>query len=162
MTVQSLSNQKIYSLDGLLKQIDQWRSKNTIVFTNGCLDILHLGHIDYLQKAAQLGTKFIVGLNSDNSIQSIKGVHRPIQDEHSRMSIIAALSCVDAVVLFNEETPLKLINLIKPHILVKGADYSIDQIVGAEEVIKNGGKVKRIDFLEGYSTTKIIDKIKHG
>lgn len=162
MTVQSLSNQKIYSLDGLLKQIDQWRSKNTIVFTNGCFDILHLGHIDYLQKAAQLGTKFIVGLNSDNSIQSIKGVHRPIQDEHSRMSIIAALSCVDAVVLFNEETPLKLINLIKPHILVKGADYSIDQIVGAEEVIKNGGKVKRIDFLEGYSTTKIIDKIKHG
>jgi len=162
VTVQSLSNQKIYSLDGLLKQIDQWRSKNTIVFTNGCFDILHLGHIDYLQKAAQLGTKFIVGLNSDNSIQSIKGVHRPIQDEHSRMSIIAALSCVDAVVLFNEETPLKLINLIKPHILVKGADYSIDQIVGAEEVIKNGGKVKRIDFLEGYSTTKIIDKIKHG
>ena len=162
MTIQSSTNPKIYSIENLLTQLEQWRHHQTIVFTNGCFDILHLGHIDYLQKAAKLGTKLIVGLNSDTSIQQLKGKRRPIQDERSRMAILAALSCVDAVVLFKEETPLKLIHLIKPHILVKGADYSVDQIVGAEEVLNNGGKVKRIDFLEGYSTTKIIDKIKHG
>ena len=134
----------------------------SIVFTNGCFDILHLGHLDYLFKAAKLGDKLIVGLNSDASISSIKGDNRPILDEKSRGSIIASLLCVDAVILFEEETPQKLIEFIQPNILVKGADYQINNIVGSDFVLSKGGKVQTIPFLEGYSSTAIINKVKNG
>jgi rfaE bifunctional protein nucleotidyltransferase chain/domain len=134
----------------------------SIVFTNGCFDILHLGHLDYLFKAAKLGDKLIVGLNSDASISRIKGDNRPILDEKSRGSIIASLLCVDAVILFEEETPQKLIEFIQPNILVKGADYQINNIVGSDFVLSKGGKVQTIPFLEGYSSTAIINKVKNG
>ena len=142
--------------------LDKWRKTHTIVFTNGCFDILHLGHIDYLTKAAQLGTRLIVGLNSDKSVKELKGSGRPIQCEQSRASVLAALECVHAVVLFDETTPLNLIREIAPNTLVKGADYAIDEIVGGDIVINNGGTVKTIPFLQGYSTTNIIDKIQNG
>ena len=134
----------------------------SIVFTNGCFDILHLGHLDYLFKAAKLGDKLIVGLNSDASISRIKDDNRPILDEKSRASIIASLLCVDAVILFEEETPQKLIEFIQPNILVKGADYQINNIVGSDFVLSKGGKVQTIPFLEGYSSTAIINKVKNG
>jgi len=138
-----------------------WRFlENKIVFTNGCFDIIHLGHIDYLAKAADLGDKLIIGLNSDKSTRSIKGPNRPITNESSRSLILASFSFVDAVVLFDEETPLKLIKAVMPDILVKGADYLIDQIVGADIVVQNGGRVQTLNYLPGYSTTLIEEKIK--
>ena len=133
-----------------------------LVFTNGCFDILHRGHIDYLATAASLGDYFIVAINSDASVRKLKGANRPIIDQESRAEILAALFFVDAVVIFDDETPLRLINLIKPEILAKGADYTIETIVGAKEVIDNGGKVETIEFLDGYSTTLIENKIKSG
>lgn len=152
---------KIYTADSIAAQLKEWGDPK-VVFTNGCFDILHLGHIDYLQRSAQLGDKLVVGLNTDASIKKLKGKNRPIQDQNSRLNILAALNCVDAVVLFNEDTPLELIKVVKPNILVKGADYQINQIVGAKEVKENGGEVKIISFLEGYSTSNIINKIKNG
>jgi rfaE bifunctional protein nucleotidyltransferase chain/domain len=140
--------------------LNNWKiSKETIVFTNGCFDLLHLGHIDYLSKAADLGTKLIIGLNSDASTRNLKGQNRPICDQASRAGLLAALFFVDAVILFDEETPLNLILGVLPNILVKGADYEIKDIVGAKEVLENGGNVKTITFLLGYSTTAIEQKI---
>lgn len=121
-----------------------------------------MGHIDYLTKAAQLGTKLIVGLNSDQSVKLIKGPNRPIQNERARASILAALECVNAVVVFDQETPYDLIRQISPKVLIKGGDYEINEIVGADLVKHQGGRVLTIPFLEGYSTSTIIDKIKHG
>lgn len=140
----------------------QWRLKSQkIVFTNGCFDILHQGHIDYLSKAADLGDKLIIGLNTDSSIKmQQKGPERPIQDENSRAILLAALGFTDAIVFFSEETPLSLIKLIKPDVLVKGSDYTVENIVGSDMVLKNGGEVKTIDFLKGFSTSKIVEKIK--
>lgn len=130
-----------------------------VVFTNGCFDIVHQGHVDYLSKAADLGTKLIVGVNTDDSVKRLgKAENRPLQDEKSRAILIAALHFVDLVVLFNEETPLELIKTIKPNILVKGSDYSIENIVGHEIVLSIGGEVKTIDFLEGFSTSKIVER----
>src|SRR5688500_3468355 len=128
--------------------LNQWRFKDEkIVFTNGCFDILHQGHIDYLSKAADLGTKLVVGVNTDSSVRRLgKGNSRPIQDEQSRALIIAALGCVSAVVIFDEDTPYELIKIVQPHILVKGADYTIDQVAGADIVINNGGRVALIDY----------------
>ncbi len=159
--IPSLSR-KIYTADSIAKQVNEWAKSETVVFTNGCFDILHLGHIDYLNRSAQLGSKLVVGLNTDASVRKIKGENRPLQDERSRLSIMAALECVDAVILFDEETPLELIKLVKPHFLVKGADYEIAQIVGAKEVQEYGGEVKTIAFLEGYSTSNIVKKVKNG
>lgn len=154
-------HEKILNQDQLRSRLDMWRFlENKIVFTNGCFDIIHLGHIDYLAKAADLGDKLIVGLNSDKSTRSLKGLNRPITDESSRSIILASFSFVDAVVLFDEETPLKLIKTVMPDILVKGADYSIDQIVGADIVVQNGGRVQTLNYLPGYSTTLIEQKIK--
>ena len=153
--IPSLSR-KIYTADTIAEQVNNWHKSETIVFTNGCFDILHLGHIDYLNRSAQLGSKLVVGLNTDASVRKIKGENRPIQDENSRLNILAALECVDAVVLFDEETPLELIKVVKPDVLVKGADYEIEQIVGAKEVKEYGGEVKTIAFLEGYSTSNIV------
>jgi rfaE bifunctional protein nucleotidyltransferase chain/domain len=153
---------KILTPEKLLTRIHAWRLKdNKIVFTNGCFDILHLGHIDYLAKAADLGNKLIIGLNTDKSTSNLKGPHRPIIDEASRAKLLSSLFFVDAVVLFDDETPYNLINFLKPDVLVKGADYTIDKIVGSDVVLENGGEVKTIAFLEGYSTTTIEKKIRN-
>ncbi|MEN9369374.1 MAG: hypothetical protein RI952_239 [Bacteroidota bacterium] len=141
--------------------MDVWKYMGLkTVFTNGCFDIIHLGHIDYLARAASLGGKLVIGLNTDASVSKLKGPNRPVQDEKSRALILAALQFVDAVILFDEETPKELISFLIPDILVKGSDYSIDQIVGADVVLNNGGKVETMDFVPGYSTSKIIEKIK--
>lgn len=131
-----------------------------IVFTNGCYDILHIGHLQYLKKASELGDIFIVGVNSDRSVRNIKGENRPILDETSRMNMLAEFDFIDYVVLFDEDTPYELIKKIKPHVLVKGGDYCIQDIVGRDIVESYGGEVHVIPFVEGYSTTGIINKIK--
>jgi rfaE bifunctional protein nucleotidyltransferase chain/domain len=154
---------KIYRMDQELDwQLAVWRfHENKIVFTNGCFDLLHLGHIDYLAKAASEGSLFIVGLNTDDSVRRIKGEGRPIKDQESRAMSLAALGFVDAVVFFDDDTPIKLIETIQPDILVKGKDYESKDIVGADIVEKKGGKVVTMEFIEGYSTSAIIDKIKN-
>jgi D-beta-D-heptose 7-phosphate kinase/D-beta-D-heptose 1-phosphate adenosyltransferase len=131
-----------------------------IVFTNGCFDILHRGHIEYLTKAKEFGDVLIVGLNSDTSVQRLKGKDRPINPESDRARILDALKPVDYVVIFEEDTPLRLIQMVKPDVLVKGGDYKVQEIVGSEYVMSYGGKVEIIPFVEGKSTTKIIQKIK--
>jgi D-glycero-beta-D-manno-heptose 1-phosphate adenylyltransferase len=152
---------KIVSTVKAIEMVKKWKAEGEkIVFTNGCFDILHLGHVDYLEKAAALGTKMVVGLNTDESVSCIKP-GRPIQDNISRSRIIASLTFVDLVVFFGEQTPLNLISAILPHILVKGDDYTIETIVGSDIVIKNGGEVKTIQLVNGYSTTNIVNKIKN-
>lgn len=133
----------------------------SIVFTNGCFDIIHRGHIEYLAQAAQLGDYLIIGLNSDESVKKLKGSNRPIQDQQSRAIILASMQFVGAVVIFEEETPYNLIEVIKPKYLVKGSDYTIDKIVGSDIVINNGGEVKTINFIDGYSSSSIINKISN-
>ena len=151
---------KIFDRDHLRKQLAVWRFKDKkIVFTNGCFDILHLGHIEYLAKARHLGGVLIVGLNSDESIRRIKGDGRPLNDEHARAMVLASLSFVDAVVIFNEDTPYELIRIVQPDILVKGKDYHEHEVVGRDIVKARGGKVSTIELTEGYSTTGIIEKI---
>lgn len=156
------STDKIYTLPQLLDQLQTWRKQGQkIVFTNGCFDLLHLGHVDYLEKARQLGDKLVLGLNTDHSISSIKGPNRPLQDEMSRARVMASLLFVDAVVLFDSDTPLELIKAVKPDVLVKGDDYAVEQIVGHEEVLKAGGEVKTVPLVTGYSTTNIVKKIEN-
>jgi rfaE bifunctional protein nucleotidyltransferase chain/domain len=151
---------KIFTWENTLKQCAVWRLKDKkIVFTNGCFDLLHLGHIEYLAKASELGGALIIGLNSDISVRKIKGRHRPINDEHARSMVLASLSFVDAVVLFNEETPYELIKTIQPDILVKGKDYKVEGISGHDIVLANGGEIMTVDLTEGYSTTKIEERI---
>lgn len=133
-----------------------------IVFTNGCFDLLHPGHIRYLAAARDLGNFLVIGLNSDASVQRLKGPSRPIQNEQIRAELMAALHIVDAVVIFDEDTPLELISTLKPDVLVKGGDYSIATIVGADVVLSNGGRVEVIPFEDGFSTTNLINKIKNG
>lgn len=162
MSAKTHFSEKIVDIEKIVDAIEEWGYNTSIVFTNGCFDFLHLGHVDYLSRASALGDKLIVGVNTDASVQRIKGDNRPIQDEKSRASIIASLQFVDAVVLFNEDTPLQLIERIQPNTLVKGADYKTADIVGSDFVIGKGGKVQTIPFLEGYSTTSIITTIKNG
>ena len=163
MQKKKLINNKIFSLNDLKSQINVWRFKSKkIVFTNGCFDLLHLGHIDYLSKAAELGHILIIGLNSDQSVSKLKGGNRPITDEKSRASILASLFFVDAVVMFDEATPQKLIEFIEPDVLVKGGDYEAEEVVGYDIVKSKGGQTIILDFLPGYSTTKIENKIKKG
>ena len=148
-------------LDKGINKINRWKKSGyKVVFTNGCFDILHLGHLDYLEKSRNLGDRLVIGLNTDSSVRRLKGPNRPIIAELSRARMLAALAFVDLVIAFNEETPLELIKKVKPDILIKGKDYSIENIVGAEFVLGNGGEVKTIEILEGYSTTEIINKIK--
>ena len=155
------SVQKIYSREDLVQQVKTWKSQNQrVVFTNGCFDILHLGHVDYLEKARALGDKLIVGVNTDASVSQLKGPNRPLQDEMSRARIMASLLFIDAVVLFGEETPYELIKALVPDILVKGDDYSVQNIVGHDIVLQNGGEVKTIALVKGYSTSNVVDKIK--
>jgi rfaE bifunctional protein nucleotidyltransferase chain/domain len=149
---------KSYELEQLVEKLQSIQKK--IVFTNGCFDILHKGHIEYLSKAADLGEMMIIGLNTDDSVSRLKGSGRPIQDEESRAYTMAALSFVDYVVYFNEDTPYELIKNIQPDILVKGADYKAEDIVGYDIVMAKGGKVETIEFVPGYSTSAIEAKIK--
>lgn len=152
---------KISDLQSLKASITQWQSEGKkVVFTNGVFDLLHIGHITYMAKAAELGDKLVIGLNSDNSVKRIKGKDRPVNDQNSRAALLAALFFVDAIVVFEEDTPINVITTLMPDILVKGADYSIENIVGAKEVMADGGEVKTIDFVEGYSSTSIIKKIR--
>ncbi|MNE72085.1 Bifunctional protein HldE [compost metagenome] len=152
---------KILAKEELKKKIAIWQFLNEkVVFTNGCFDLLHLGHVDYLSKAANLGNHLIIGLNSDKSTNNLKGPGRPIQDEHSRAMLLAAMGFVDAVVLFDEETPYELIKFLQPDVLVKGSDYTIDKIAGADVVLGRGGEVKTIDYIDGYSTSAIERKIR--
>lgn len=152
---------KIISGDALNKVLNIWRFQDKkIVFTNGCFDLLHYGHIEYLAKAKDLGDILIIGLNSDSSVKRLKGNTRPLQEENSRAMILASLSCVDAVVLFDEDTPYNLISMVRPHVLVKGSDYQPEQIVGFEIVRSYNGEVKTIDFVPGFSTSAIEEKIR--
>ena len=152
---------KILSFSTLGNQLKKWRKANEkIVFTNGCFDLLHLGHVDYLAKARDLGSRLVVGLNSDASIRRLKGSSRPIKDEQSRVALLAGMAYIDAVVLFDEVSPIKLISIIKPDFLVKGGDYEVKNIVGHEIVLSNNGKVCTIDFVDGYSSSALIEKVK--
>jgi len=161
MTNLEIINSKICTTETIKHKLNVWRFKDQkIVFTNGCFDILHQGHVDYLSKAADLGNVLIVGLNSDSSTNKLKGPNRPINDELSRATIIASLHFVDAVILFDEPTPYDLINFIQPDVLVKGADYTIEQIAGSDIVLAKGGKVITIELLPGFSTSAIEAKIK--
>ena len=152
---------KIYSREQLARECNIWRGTGKkIVFTNGCFDILHHGHLDLLARAADQGNILVLGLNTDASVRGLKGPERPITNEQDRAFQTASLLCVDAVCLFDEATPEELIKIVKPDVLVKGGDYTIDKIVGADFVQENGGRVEIIPFVEGYSTTSIINKIR--
>ena len=154
-------NDKIFDLEFLMKNIDQWRNENKkIVFTNGCFDLIHLGHIELLARSSDLGDILIIGVNSDSSIQKLKGENRPIIEEDSRVKQLAALEFVDAVVLFHEDTPQKLIEKIKPDVITKGGDYKAENVVGNEVVTQKNGQVVIIPLTQGYSTTSILKKIK--
>jgi len=152
--------QKIMTWDQVAIQSEQWtQNGETIVFTNGCFDILHYGHVDYLAGAADLGNHLVIGLNSDTSVSRLKGPDRPVNDENTRAFILAAMDFISAVVIFDQPTPLELIQIVKPKILVKGGDYEAQSVVGYDFVTSNGGDVKILPFVDGYSTTSLIKKI---
>jgi len=152
---------KILDLSSIKKHVLTWQAEGQkVVFTNGVFDLLHIGHLTYMAKAAELGDKLIIGLNADASVKRIKGDDRPVNDQNSRAALLAALFFVDGITIFEEDTPANLIGTLLPDILVKGADYAIENIVGAKEVLANGGEVKTINFVEGYSSTSIINKIR--
>ena len=152
---------KIYTLSDLKIQSDKWKENgDKVVFTNGCFDLVHRGHVEVLANTADLGDRLIIGLNSDSSIQELKGENRPIIDENSRAILLASLQFVDAIVLFSEETPRNLIETIVPNILAKGGDYKVREIVGHEVVLENGGEVILVPFIDSFSTSNIVDKIK--
>jgi rfaE bifunctional protein nucleotidyltransferase chain/domain len=154
--------QKIITYSGLDQLLALWSFRGLkIVFTNGCFDILHLGHVEYLAQAASYGDILIVGLNSDYSVKSIKGPSRPVQNEISRATILASLQFVDIVIIFNEDTPYELIKRVQPDVLVKGADYKPENIAGYDIVKAKGGEIVTIDFVKGQSTTGIINKLNH-
>jgi len=154
------SKDKIFGRSSIGAVTAEWRAQGRrVVFTNGCFDLLHLGHVDYLEKARHLGDAMVVGLNTDASVSRLKP-GRPLQDEHARARILAALQFVDAVVLFDEPTPLELIKEVRPDILVKGDDYAISGIVGHEFVLDNGGQVLTVPLVASYSTTRIVERIR--
>jgi rfaE bifunctional protein nucleotidyltransferase chain/domain len=156
-----MTSSKILSLPQAIEQAAQWQADGQqLVFTNGCFDIVHLGHIDYLEKARALGDKLVLGLNTDASVSRIKGPLRPVVNEYARSRMMAAMQFVDLVVLFDEPTPKELIEAIRPNILVKGDDYTVATIVGADFVLANGGRVETIPLVKGYSTTSLIERIK--
>lgn len=159
---QSILSKLFTSTQTLQQQVQAWqKAGDKVVFTNGCFDLLHRGHVDYLAKAADCGQRLIIGVNTDASVSKLKGPNRPIQDEQSRLQILASLQCVDAVILFDEETPYELIKLLQPNVLVKGSDYTPENIVGYDVVKAKGGEVKTIDFIPGFSTSSIERKIKN-
>jgi D-glycero-beta-D-manno-heptose 1-phosphate adenylyltransferase len=155
------ASDKIKTAAEARKKVAEWKSKGQqVVFTNGCFDIMHLGHVDYLEKARNLGDRLIVGLNTDASVSRFKGPDRPIQDQDSRARVMSSLQFVDLVVMFDEDTPKELISSLVPDVLVKGSDYLAENIVGADVVKQAGGKVTTLEFVPGYSTSKVIEKIK--
>ncbi len=155
-TIQS----KIHTIESIKPLLAIWRFKGEpIVFSNGCFDILHLGHVEYLAKAADLGKHLIIGLNTDASVRRLKGPSRPVQGETARAVVLASLRFVDAVILFDEDTPYNLIKAIVPDVLVKGSDYKPEEIVGYDIVTQHGGRVETIELVEGYSTTGILNRI---
>ena len=158
MTAREKIESKIISASDFLKLKNKKEIKGKIVFTNGCFDILHKGHIEYLSKASDFGTNLIIGLNSDSSVFRLKGKGRPVQDESSRALVLASLEFVDFVILFEEDTPIKLISSIQPDFLIKGGDYEAKNIIGYDFVTKNGGEVYCLNFVEGYSSSYIISK----
>ena len=152
--------EKVLDLERLQLRIANWReSGETIVFTNGCFDILHVGHITLLEECRRFGSKLVLGLNADASISRLKGPSRPIVGEAERARVMAALAAIDAVVLFEEDTPLELIRAIRPDVLVKGGDYSVETVVGHEDVIAAGGRVEIVPTVQGFSTTSIVNKL---
>ena len=152
---------KIQSLEQAIKTVQEWKNDNDkIVFTNGCFDLLHLGHLDYLSKAKDLGSKLIIGVNSSESVNRLKGPTRPINPTESRSTMLAAFEFVDLVVIFDDDTPLNLISNLKPNILVKGGDYSPNEVVGYEIVESYGGEVQVLDYFDNCSTTRIVKKIQ--
>jgi D-glycero-beta-D-manno-heptose 1-phosphate adenylyltransferase len=160
MKIPQIIPQKVFDLPGLQHQLSRWRLLGkTVAFTNGCFDILHQGHIASLSDAAREADFLIVGLNSDASTCRLKGESRPINNQHARATVMGSLLMADAVILFEEDTPLDLINAIRPDVLVKGGDYTLEQIVGAKEVIEAGGRVVINPIVPGFSTTGIIEKI---
>lgn len=156
------SSQKIQTITQAIRRITSWRVfEDRIVFSNGCFDLIHPGHIEYLEQARQLGDRLVLGLNADNSVKKLKGERRPIYGEQARARILAAMEFVDMVVIFEEDTPLSLIEQISPDILVKGGDYVVEEIVGYEWVKKTGGEVMTIPLLKDYSTTSTIEKLRN-
>ena len=152
---------KIIDDNSLEERLKLWRKEGkTIVFSNGCFDILHRGHVEYLSKAADLGDILIIGLNTDDSVRRLKGPSRPVNDEKARAILLSALEFVDAVVFFDEDTPYNLIRRIQPDVLVKGKDYKVEDIVGYDIVTGKGGKVETIELVEGFSTTMTIEKMR--
>ncbi len=164
MSFHNQLKEKIVSQDQALKELKTWREKNKkIVFTNGCFDIIHPGHIDYLSQARDLGDILVLGLNTDQSVKRLnKGSNRPINDERTRAYVLAGLASVDLIVFFDEETPYNLIKLLQPNVLVKGKDYEVEKIIGFDILKENGGEVITIPFLDGYSTSSLIKKIIEG
>lgn len=158
------TDKRVMDLVQVQRAVNIWRMKgDRIVFTNGCFDILHRGHVEYLQEAAALGDRLIIGLNSDASVRRLgKAADRPLNDEQSRAKVLSALRLVDAVVIFDQDTPLELIQAIAPEVLVKGGDWTEDRIVGAEVVKARGGEVRSLKLVDGFSTTALIEKIRHG
>ncbi|GAB4487809.1 MAG: D-glycero-beta-D-manno-heptose 1-phosphate adenylyltransferase [Saprospiraceae bacterium] len=163
MSFFSTITSKIHTWEQLPDTLERWRKAgDKIVFTNGCFDLLHFGHLHYLADARDLGDRLVIGLNSAASVRRLKGPTRPINDEITRTHLLAALEVVDAVVIFEEDTPLELIKLVRPDVLVKGGDWKPEQIVGSDVVLASGGKVLSLPFVEGYSTTNIERKIREG
>lgn len=155
-------SEKLHTKESLKPILNEWNSQSKeVVFTNGCFDILHRGHVEYLCHARDLGDKLILGLNTDASVKRLgKSPERPINSEQTRATILAALECVDAIILFDEDTPLELIDFVQPDILVKGSDYKAEDIVGYDIVKAKGGKIITIQLVDGFSTTKLIEKMK--
>ena len=164
MSFHNQLKEKVVSQDQALKELKAWREKNKkIIFTNGCFDIIHPGHIDYLSQARDLGDILVLGLNTDQSVRRLnKGSNRPINDERTRAYVLAGLASVDLIVFFDEETPYNLIKLLQPNVLLKGNDYEVEKIIGFDILKENGGEVITIPFLEGYSTSSLIKKIIEG
>lgn len=152
---------RIFTPESISQQLAYWQFKGKkIAFTNGCFDVLHLGHVEYLSKAAELGDILVIGLNSDASVKRLKGANRPINPEHARAFLLASLRFVDAVIFFDEDTPYNLIKLIQPDILIKGNDYKPEDIVGYDIVTAKGGEVKTVELVKGFSSSLIIEKMK--
>ena len=160
----ALIDKRIMDMVGVQRMVNIWRLKgDRIVFTNGCFDILHRGHVEYLEEAAALGDRLVIGLNSDASVRRQgKGSDRPLNDQDSRAKVLSALRSVDSVVIFDQDTPLELIQAIGPDTLVKGGDWSEDRIVGSQYVRSYGGEVRSLKLVEGFSTTALVEKIRHG
>lgn len=148
------------SASGLKEHLNRLRLGKKMVFTNGCFDILHIGHIRYLQEAKNQGDLLVVAVNSDASVKKLKGPGRPLQTEKDRAEILAALACVDFTLIFDDDTPIEVIKVLEPDVLVKGGDWSVDQIVGSELVLSRGGEVKSLSFVDGRSTTNVVEKMK--